>query len=91
MTAIQMGANALISDPASIEISIPPGAAINVIALMLYSDGKVRGDGDMCFVNQTAIGGAAVRLREADETRTFDIDLSPVPSEVEQIVINTAC
>lgn len=92
MTALQMGANApLISDTVSIEISIPLGAAIDLTALMLYIDGKVRGVGDLCFANQTAIGGGAVRLREAGETRTFDIHLSLVPSDVEKIVINAVC
>ena len=64
MTSLQMGANApLISDTVSIEISIAPGATIDVTALMLYAGGKVRGDGDMCFFNQPEIGGGAVRLR----------------------------
>ena len=63
MSEIAMGGNApLPSITATIEISIPAGVSVDVTALQLYADGKVRGDGDMCFFNQTEIGGGAIRL-----------------------------
>lgn len=89
MSEIAMGGNApLPSITATIEISIPAGVSVDVTALQLYADGKVRGDGDMCFFNQTEIGGGAIRLSSSSLIQRFEINTAQIGAEVEKIVIN---
>jgi tellurite resistance protein TerA len=89
MSEIAMGGNApLPSITATIEISIPAGVSIDVTALQLYADGKVRGDGDMCFFNQTEIGDGAIRLSSSSLFQRFEINTAQIGAEVEKIVIN---
>jgi tellurite resistance protein TerA len=86
MTTLSMGANApLAHHTVSLTIEIT-GASADTTALQLYTDGKVRGDGDMCFFNQKTIGGGAVSLSTSGARSTFDVDLSKVGAEVEKIV-----
>lgn len=92
MNAIAMGGNApLPGTRVTVEINLPQGGRVDVTALQLYAGGKVRGDGDMCFFNQTEIGGGAVRLSSAGTTQKFDIDTARVGADVEKIVINAVC
>ncbi|WP_108482232.1 TerD family protein [Oceaniglobus ichthyenteri] len=89
MTQLAMGANAPISSPTfTLDVDLPTGGQIDVTALLLYGDGKVRGDGDMCFFNQTSIGGGAVSLRIQGDRQSFSFDLGKMPPDVEKIVVN---
>lgn len=81
-----MGANAPLSSQnfsLTIEVS---GASADMTALQLYAEGKVRGDGDMCFFNQPTIGGGAVSLSTTGPRSTFDVDTLKVGADVEKIV-----
>jgi tellurite resistance protein TerA len=91
MSDITKGGNApLPSSSATLEIGIPAGSSIDVTALQLYANGKVRGDGDMCFFNQTEIGGGAIRLSPSAAIQRFEIDTARIGTEVEKIVITAA-
>lgn len=89
MTTLAMGANAPISSPGfTLDVHLPQGAQIDVTALQLYADGKVRGDDDMCFYNQTSIGGGAISLKVVGDTQSFTFDLDKADADVEKIVVN---
>ena len=89
MTNLAMGANAPItSTDFVLEIHLPQGVSIDVSALQLYSDGKVRGDGDMCFFNQPSIGAGAITLEAKDKVQSFSLNLAAVNNDVEKIVFN---
>ncbi|MFT4714506.1 MAG: tellurite resistance protein TerA [Patiriisocius sp.] len=89
MTTLAMGANAPISSPSfTLDVHLPQGAQVDVTALQLYADGKVRGDDDMCFYNQTSIGGGAISLKIAADTQSFSFDLDKAGADVEKIVVN---
>lgn len=86
MTELAMGGNAPLSqNTVSLSIEIA-GASADVTALQLYANGKVRGDGDMCFFNQTSISGGAVSLSTSGGRSTFDLDLAQLSGDVEKIV-----
>ena len=86
MTTLSLGANAPLSGrKVSLTVEVA-GAAADASALLLYAGGRVRGDGDMCFFNQPAIGGGAVRLSTSGGRSTFDVDTSKLAGDVEKIV-----
>lgn len=89
MSTISMGANAPIEAQNFIlDVHLPQGSQIDVTALQLYANDKVRGDADMCFFNQTTIGGGAVSLKTNGDQQSFSFDISKIPSEVQKIVVN---
>lgn len=89
MTDLAMGGNAPIaSTEFMLDIHLPQGIPIDVTALQLYSGGKVRSDGDMCFFNQPSIGAGAISLKANDNIQSFSINLTNVDSDVEKIVVN---
>lgn len=89
MTTLAMGANApLLSPQFTLDVHLPHGSAIDVTALLLYADGKVRGDGDMCFFNQTSVGGGAVSLNISGDRQSFSFDLGRIGADVEKIAVN---
>ena len=60
-TELVPGANtALPAGPLNVAITLPTGAEIDSTALLLAANGKVRGDGDMCFYNQPSVSNGAV-------------------------------
>lgn len=83
------GANAPIPhEPATCRLTFgkrPSGVDMDVSAYLLRADGKVRGDADMVFYNQTSDPANAVKLDVA--TNTFTIDIDRVPTEVERITM----
>lgn len=89
MTNLAMGANApLPSEKFTLDVTSAHANQIEVTALQLYSDGKVRGDGDMCFFNQTSIGSGAVTLNVSGDRQRFSFDLEKIGTDVEKIVVN---
>ncbi len=89
MTTLAMGANApLPSLTFELDVILSQGSQIDVTALQLYANGKVRGDGDMCFFNQTTIGGGAVSLSTRSDRQSFAFDLGKVGPDVEKIAVN---
>jgi tellurite resistance protein TerA len=89
LTPLAMGANAPLPSPKFIlDVHVPKGSMIDLTALQLYADGKVRGDGDMCFFNQTSIGGGAISLTVSGDEQSFAFDLSKVGADVAKIAVN---
>lgn len=89
MSTISMGANAPISSNNFIlSVHLPQGSQIDVTALQLYANDKVRGDADMCFFNQTTIGGGAVTLTVNGNQKSFLFDTSKISLDVQKIVVN---
>lgn len=87
MTELTTGANAPLPETDfGVMITLPSGADIDVTALLIYPEGKVRGDGDMVFYGQLESPGGAVRLTQGVTPR-FDFFLNRVPSDVEKIVL----
>ena len=88
MTPLAMGANAPLTSPKfTLDVHVPKGSAVDVSALQLYAGGKVRGDGDMCFFNQTSIGGGAVTLQISGDVQSFSFDLSKAGADVDKIAV----
>ncbi|WP_432065969.1 TerD family protein [Streptomyces sp. C10-9-1] len=78
------GANApLPAGPCRVHLA-SAGAEIDVCAVLLGPDGRVRGDEDLVFFNHPAEGG--VKL----EDRTITVDLAAVPASVERIGVVAA-
>ena len=86
---LSAGANASLTDTTiNLTINLPLGAEIDITALQVYQDGKVRGDGDMCFFNQPSISGGAVALSQPAPNRSLlAVQLAKVPAEVEKVVL----
>lgn len=61
------------------------GVEADVSAYLLTASGKVRGDRDMVFYNQTDGGAGGVRFHSGDGG-AFDVDLDVLPEEIERIV-----
>lgn len=89
MTTLVMGANAPVaSSKFTLDVNLPQGAQIDVTALQLYVDDKVRGDDDMCFYNQTSIGAGTIYLKVKDGCQSFSFDLDKLGADVRKIVVN---
>ena len=73
----------------------PGGPDIDVVALLLGVDGRVRSDEDFVFYNQPRHPSGRVRHRSKtrrgeDLTDILDIDLAQLPAEVERVVVGGA-
>ena len=54
-------------------------------AFALTAQGKVRGDGDFIFYNQTTLSGGGIQ--RAGDGRSFTVNFSTLPAAIERIVI----
>lgn len=54
-------------------------------AFALTAQGKVRGDGDFIFYNQTTLSGGGIQ--RAGDGRSFTVNFSALPAAIERIVI----
>ncbi|MEY8800265.1 TerD family protein [Leisingera sp. XS_AS12] len=92
MQSLTPGANAPLGALASriqFETGTIPGAEIDVSAFLIGQDGKVRGDGDMCFYGQPRVADGAVEfLPESGRAgqSVFSFDLHRLPRGVEKII-----
>lgn len=80
------GANTALPND-SISVRIISQLPIDCAAYRLTSAGKVRGDGDMIFYNQTRADDATVSFRGHDADGFFDINLTNQPADIEKIAI----
>jgi tellurite resistance protein TerA len=67
-----------------VEVSTGPGGAgtVDVTAVLLGEDGKVRGDEDLVFYNNPSHGGV-----ELDESGAITVDLARVPADVDRVLV----
>lgn len=73
-----------------VEVTYAPlaGADIDVSAFLLGAEGKVRGDGDMCFFGQKSLLKGAVQLTESVAGRTvFSINLANIDAVIDRIAL----
>lgn len=80
------GANAALPND-TISVRIVSQLPIDCAAYRLSHSGKVRGDGDMIFYNQTRSDDGAVSFRGHDADGFFDINLTNQPADIEKIAI----
>jgi len=80
------GANAALPND-TISIRILSQLPIDCAAYRLNATGKVRGDGDMIFYNQTRADDGTVSFRGHDSDGFFDINLTAQPAAIEKIAI----
>ncbi|MFE0605766.1 TerD family protein [Streptomyces sp. NPDC058892] len=78
------GANAPLPAPSCRVQLVSPGAEIDVCAVLLGADGRVRGDHDLVFFNHPVESG--VELTDA----TITVNLAAVPASVECVAIVAA-
>ncbi|QQS53873.1 MAG: TerD domain-containing protein [Candidatus Competibacteraceae bacterium] len=76
--------------PAVVEIALdwqPASTPLSIdsSAFALSAQGKVRGDGDFIFYNQTTLTGGGIQ--RASNGRTFSINFAALPAAIERIVI----
>jgi tellurite resistance protein TerA len=86
---LQRGANVAIpTGTVTVRVDCPPpaGGETDVSAYLLGEGGKVRGDQDMVFFNQTSGADGAVRLTPGAGTSSFEIDLGRLPAQIARIV-----
>tara|TARA_Y100001963_G_scaffold158018_1_gene256176 strand:- start:3458 stop:4624 length:1167 start_codon:yes stop_codon:yes gene_type:complete len=91
MTVLTAGANASVPKgivSATINYAPIVGADIDVSAFALYSDGKVRGDGDMCFYGQTAVHRSAIQIVTANAgVVSFSLNLEQLDVAIEKVAL----
>ena len=90
-TVLPPGGNAPLTAPrVTVEVTAPK--ALDVSALLLADDGKVRSDADFVFYNQPAHTSGAVRHEGkrndgGQVTDTLSVDLARVEGSVENVVL----
>ncbi|WP_445769180.1 TerD family protein [Rheinheimera sp.] len=91
MTVLTAGANAPVPKgivSATINYAPIVGADIDISAFALYSDGKVRGDGDMCFYGQPAVHRSAIQIVTANAgVVSFSLNLEQLDVAVEKVAL----
>jgi len=91
MTSLIPGGNASVASSAlQVRISYSPLAAaeMDFSAFALTANGKVRGDGDMCFYGQKSLFGGALQLSATSSGNAgFDVDLTKIDEAVEKIAL----
>jgi len=80
------GANTALPND-TISVRIVSQLPIDCAAYRLNATGKVRGDGDMIFYNQTRADDGTVSFRGHDSDGFFDINLTAQPAAIEKIAI----
>ncbi|MET9830910.1 TerD family protein [Streptomyces sp. NPDC006385] len=69
------------------------GGAVDLSALLVAADGKVRSDDDLVFYNQPSAESGAVRHLAADAEGPERIEMSPaaLPADVDRVVLVGSC
>jgi stress response protein SCP2 len=69
------------------------GDPVDLSALLVAADGKVRSDDDLVFYNQPTAESGAVRHRPADAEgpERVEVDPAALPAEVDRVVLVASC
>ncbi|MFE6177865.1 TerD family protein [Streptomyces sp. NPDC056464] len=69
------------------------GGAVDLSALLVAADGKVRSDDDLVFYNQPTAESGAVRHIAADAEGAERVEMDPaaIPAEVDRVVLVGSC
>ncbi|MFC5213933.1 TerD family protein [Streptomyces coerulescens] len=93
MPELSKGGNiALGSGPVVAELHAV-GAAVDLSALLVAADGRVRSDDDLVFYNQPSAESDAVRHRAADAggAERIEVDPAALPADVDRVVLVGSC
>ncbi|MYW04686.1 TerD family protein, partial [Streptomyces sp. SID3343] len=72
---------------ASVVVEVAFGASVDVSALLLAADGKVRSDADFVFYNQPSGPGVRFQAGGADRPAAVHVDTSAIPADVDKVVV----
>nr|AHE14913.1 stress family protein [uncultured bacterium] len=89
MTAMTPGSNIPLS-VARVAVDVAAPVRLDVSALLIAANGKVRSDADFVFYNQPSGPGVTYRSGGGTAPDTITVDTSVVPAEVEKIVITAS-
>ncbi|ROZ80230.1 tellurium resistance protein TerA [Pseudomonas neustonica] len=65
-----------------------PNTEIDISAFLLTANGKVRGDGDMCFYGQTSVQRSAIQMVSANPgVATYSLNLDLVEAAIEKVAL----
>uniref|UniRef100_A0AAU2JLR5 TerD family protein n=1 Tax=Streptomyces sp. NBC_00049 TaxID=2903617 RepID=A0AAU2JLR5_9ACTN len=69
------------------------GAPVDLSALLVTADGRVRSDDDMVFYNQPSAESGAVRHLAADDSgpERIEVDPAALPADVDRVVLIASC
>ncbi|MER6961524.1 TerD family protein [Streptomyces sp. NPDC000618] len=93
MPELGKGANtALGAGPVRMEL-FAQGDQVDLSALLVAADGKVRSDDDLVFYNQPSAESDAVRHRtaDADGPERVEVDPAALPADVDRVVLVASC
>ncbi len=89
MPQLTKGANTGVPGGA-LTVSVQASADIDVAALLLGADGKVRSDGDFVFFNQPLGDGVHHFARSTETPDAISIDTDVVPADVVRVVVTAS-
>lgn len=86
------GNTALGAGPVRMEL-FAQGDQVDLSALLVAADGKVRSDDDLVFYNQPSAESDAVRHRtaDADGPERVEVDPAALPADVDRVVLVASC
>ncbi|MEU5520637.1 TerD family protein [Streptomyces sp. NPDC047860] len=93
MLELGKGGNTTLSPrPVTVTLSVE-GNPVDLSALLVTADGKVRSDDDLVFYNQPSAESGAVRHLAADVggPERIEVDPAALPAEVERVVLVASC
>ncbi|MGX1273739.1 TerD family protein [Streptomyces phaeoluteigriseus] len=86
------GNTALGAGPVTMEL-YAEGATVDLSALLVTADGRVRSDDDLVFYNQPSAESGAVRHLPADSDgpERVEVDPAALPADVDRVVLVASC
>ncbi|MFD5424882.1 TerD family protein [Streptomyces sp. NPDC127084] len=93
MPELAKGGNIAVGDGAVFAELHAVGATLDLSALLVAADGKVRSDDDLVFYNQPSAESGAVWHVAADEEGAERIEMDParLPADVDRVVLVASC
>ena len=89
MTAMTPGSNIVLTAP-QVTVDVTAPTRLDVSALLLTADGKVRSDDDFVFYNQPTAPGVTHRAGNGTAPDAVTVDTAAVPSDIEKIVVTAS-
>ena len=89
MQTLTKGANAPLPD-ATVQVQVFCSSPVDVSALLLTAQGKVRSDSDMVFYNQPAGPGVTHRAGTAGTPDTLVVAVGQVPPDIDRVVVTAS-
>ncbi|MFJ8018135.1 TerD family protein [Streptomyces sp. NPDC096339] len=93
MTVLEKGGNTPITADRVTASLHCTGAPVDLSALLVTADGRVRSDDDLVFYNQPSAESGAVRHLAADASapERVEVDPSALPADVDRVVLIASC